>query len=89
MSMGMKNGPMGSSADGNNRLPKKRFVIDGIFLTKTVTGTQRFAREILRELDRIPEAPSILTLLVPECCREEAGQSRRLLPSREFPRRSE
>ncbi len=79
MSTATKNspfGPCGNGGDGDGgdggRLRKKRFVIDGIFLTKTVTGTQRFAREILRELDRIPEAPSILTLLVPECCWEEA-----------------
>ena len=42
----------------------KRIVIDGIFLTKQVTGIQRYAIEITKELDKIV-APKKIILLVP------------------------
>ena len=44
----------------------KRYVIDGIFLTRELTGTQRFARETVSVLDRDPELVQRLEILVPE-----------------------
>ncbi len=41
------------------------YVIDGIYLTKRITGIQRYAIEITKELDKIVEKDSI-QLLVPE-----------------------
>lgn len=43
----------------------KKFVIDGIFLTKQVTGIQRYAIEITKELDKLITDEDI-SLLVPE-----------------------
>ncbi len=43
----------------------KRYVIDGSFLTKRVTGMQRFAREVVRVLDRDRTACERLSILVP------------------------
>ena len=43
----------------------KKYVIDGIFLTKPVTGIQRYAIEITRELDKIVR-DKLLYLLVPK-----------------------
>ncbi len=43
------------------------YVIDGIFFTRRTTGIQRFAMNIVRELDEI--APKgVLQILVPEAC---------------------
>ncbi len=41
-----------------------RYVIDGLFLTQRITGIQRYAYEITRELDRIIE-PGRVEILVP------------------------
>ena len=41
------------------------YVIDGIFLTKRITGIQRYAIEITKELDKIVKKDSV-QLLVPE-----------------------
>lgn len=44
-----------------------RYVIDGIFLCKRITGIQRYAIEITKELDKIVE-PGFLEIAVPERC---------------------
>ncbi len=41
------------------------YVIDGIFLCKRVTGIQRYAIEIVKELDKLV-GPGELSVLVPE-----------------------
>lgn len=42
-----------------------KYVIDGIFLTKPITGIQRYAREITKELDKIVKYKHI-QMVVPE-----------------------
>lgn len=42
-----------------------QFAIDGKFLTQAVTGTQRYSREIVRELDNLVE-PGRIVLAVPD-----------------------
>ena len=44
-----------------------KYVIDGIFLCKRVTGIQRYAIEITKELDKLA-APNTIELVVPERC---------------------
>lgn len=46
-----------------------RYAIDGIFLCKNVTGIQRYAIEITKELDKIVE-PGLVELVVPVRCNE-------------------
>lgn len=43
----------------------KKYVIDGLFLTQKITGTQRYAYEIVNELDKIIEK-DFVEILVPE-----------------------
>lgn len=47
------------------RRDDKEYVIDGLFLTQKMTGTQRYACEITRELDNIAEGSKI-TILTPK-----------------------
>lgn len=42
-----------------------KYVIDGLFLTQRITGTQRYAYELVNELDRIVEK-DFIEVLVPE-----------------------
>ena len=44
----------------------KKIIIDGIFLTKQVTGIQRYAIEIIKELDKLITLEVDIFLLVPE-----------------------
>lgn len=44
----------------------KKIVIDGIFLTKQVTGIQRYAIEITKELDKLVTKEDDISLLTPE-----------------------
>lgn len=43
------------------------YVIDGFFLVRQTTGIQRFARNMLKEMDKIAK-PGQLQLLIPEYC---------------------
>ncbi|MCR5798811.1 MAG: glycosyltransferase family 4 protein [Lachnospiraceae bacterium] len=42
------------------------YVIDGIFLTKRITGIQRYAIEITKELDKLIDDNTTIELLLPE-----------------------
>ena len=44
-----------------------KYIIDGIFLCKRVTGIQRYAIEITKELDKLV-APNTVEIVVPERC---------------------
>ena len=46
-----------------------KYVIDGVFLTRRLTGVERYAVNIVKELDKIAGAGE-LELLVPLCCEE-------------------
>ena len=50
-------------------------VIDGIFLTRRMTGIQRVAAELVRELDNLAE-PGEFRLLIPKSCPMPEGFSR-------------
>ena len=50
-------------------------VIDGIFLTRRMTGIQRVAAELVRELDNLAE-PGEFRLLIPKSCQMPEGFSR-------------
>ena len=41
----------------------KKIIINGRFLTQKITGVQRYAREIIAELDKIIEKDEILIQL--------------------------
>jgi len=43
------------------------YVIDGIFLTRRLTGVERYSINLIKELDKIVE-PGVCELLVPLCC---------------------
>ena len=42
-------------------------MIDGIFLTRRLTGVERYSINLIKELDKIVE-PGVCELLVPLCC---------------------
>lgn len=44
-----------------------KYIIDGIFLCKRVTGIQRYAIEVTKELDKLV-APNAVEIVVPERC---------------------
>lgn len=47
----------------------RKIIVNGKFLTQGVTGVQRYAREILRELDSLVEKGKV-EIVVPEKCQE-------------------
>lgn len=51
-------------AERTDSIPMKRIIVNGRFLTQRLTGVQRYAREILAELDKMTE-PGELQIAVP------------------------
>lgn len=49
-----------------------KYAIDGVFLCKKITGIQRYAIEITKELDKLLE-PGVVEIVVPEKCTNDLG----------------